>query len=644
MKTNVITWAILCLALTLLFAPFLACVFDVVLLPLQSSSSINPSAIRFPDIDDGFIEPIASYYAGLISGKNSFASFGAVALLAALTSLLVTSYFTAQNPQRIANNSILGNSQIIESPRLRSKMNDTWDGQGVPASSGLVYGFDKGSYLYDSKTPHQMVVARTGGGKSRFSMLETVHLGLEAGCNLIISDLKNEIVELTGKRAAQVSNVILYDLENPLNGNRYNPLDLVVNYAEAGDIANMQLAADKLAANLVPAEDKNPFFSNAARGLLAACFIAVATTDIDRSKKNMASVCAMIDEGTTGEGKDPSSALKDFFRSLGHDHPSFSSASEFLSDGGTTAGKNVLSTIKVALRPFTSPSIRWMTAKSEPSLDDLITKRTTLYIHVLGKDHPANCLLGCFFSQWWQRVQEIGNECGGSIPIKTNLILDEFGSFPKIPLASIVNLGRSYGVSWYGYLQSTTQLALYNRPNDRGAGAKEILANIGVKVALSLSEKADRDYFTELVGKRGVMTRATSHQKSGYTSSSSNSTSERADDLIHSWEWSSFSPDTDGAIVIKAKETGIANRSGVFRMPLVDATKTPAKDYFDLGSREHEKEKRLAYQAMLKSKALKENIDDVDVWHINFDSFTKEEEQTQDAIKEDEFSAWDVEG
>ena len=53
-----------------------------------------------------------------------------------------------------------------------------------------------------------------------------------------------------------------------------------------------------------------------------------------------------------------------------------------------------------------------------------------------------------FFSQWWQRIQEISNANGGAIPIKTNLILDEFGSFPKIPLASIVNLGRSYGVSW----------------------------------------------------------------------------------------------------------------------------------------------------------------------------------------------------
>jgi type IV secretory pathway TraG/TraD family ATPase VirD4 len=168
------------------------------------------------------------------------------------------------------------------------------------------------------------------------------------------------------------------------------------------------------------------------------------------------------------------------------------------------------------------------------------------------------------------------------------------------------------------------------------------LANVGVKVALSLSEKADRDYFTELVGKRGVMTRSTSSQKSASNSSSTTSASERADDLIHPWEWLNFSPDIDGAIVVKSKETGVKNRNGVFRMPLVDATKTPAKQYFDLGSRKHEKEKRIAYQAILKEKASKEDINDVDVWHIDFDSFMSEE-RTKEAIEEDEFSAWDME-
>lgn len=639
MKNHLILWSVLTALVCLIAAPFFS--------PFAESFIERNPAFDNPFIFQG--DPIqtltalySQYYVGLLDGSENIELFLmellGIGLLVACGLLLESS----SCQYSVAAKSILGNAHIIETPHARAKRNDTWNGKRKPKSAGLVYGFENGHYIYESQTPHQVTIARTGGGKSRYSMLETVHLGLEAACNLIISDLKNEIIELTGERADQVSNVVIYDLEDPLKGNRYNPLDIIVDCAEKGNISHMRQEADKLAANLVPTEDKNPFFSNAARGLLAACFIAVATADIDRSKKNMASVCTMIDEGSTGEGKDPSAALKDFFRSLGHDHPAFSSASEFLSDGGTTAGKNVLSTAKVALRPFSSPAIRWMTAKSDPSLDDLITNRTTLYIHVLSKDHPANCLLGCFFSQWWTRVQEIGNANGGSIPIKTKMILDEFGNFPKIPLADIVTLGRSYGVSWYGYLQSIAQLALYNRPGDGGAGSREILANVGVKVALSLSEKADRDYFTELVGKRGVMTRSTSSQKSAGRISSGNSSSERADDVIHSWEWNNFSPDDDGAIVIKAKENGVKQRSGVFRMPLVDATKTPAKQYFDLGGREHERQKRMQYAEKLNKKASHEDIDDVDVWHINFDECMGDGHK-QEAIENDEFSAWDME-
>ncbi len=394
MKTNIITWLVLTFLLSVLGAPLITHVVKLFMTP--TSLWMSPESFTLIPSND-YLDALNKYYVGLSTSKEDPLTFVLIVVFVGLCILLMLLWSENKKERPIAENSVLGNSQLIESPRLRSKMNDAWDGAGKPSSSGLVYGFENGHYLYDSKTPHQMVVARTGGGKSRYSMLETVHLGLEAGCNLVISDLKNEIVELTGERAAEISNVVLFDLESPLNGNCYNPLDLVVEYAEADDIANMQLAADKLASNLVPAEDKNPFFSNAARGLLAACFIAVATADINRSKKNMASVCAMIDEGTTGEGKDPSAALKDFFRNLGPDHPAFSSASEFLSGGETTAGKNVLSTAKVALRPFTSPGIRWMTAKSNPALDDLINKRTTLYIHVLSREHPANCLLGCFF-------------------------------------------------------------------------------------------------------------------------------------------------------------------------------------------------------------------------------------------------------
>ncbi|MCB5604023.1 hypothetical protein LIP39_10195, partial [Bifidobacterium breve] len=71
----------------------------------------------------------------------------------------------------------------------------------------------------------------------------------------------------------------------------------------------------------------------------------------------------IIAAGTAGAGKDPSEPLKDYIRSLGPSHPAFAPAGDFLSDGGlTTAGKNVISTLKETVGIFNDESIRAITA------------------------------------------------------------------------------------------------------------------------------------------------------------------------------------------------------------------------------------------------------------------------------------------
>ena len=57
-----------------------------------------------------------------------------------------------------------------------------------------------------------------------------------------------------------------------------------------------------------------------------------------------------------------------------------------------------------------------------------------------------------------------------------------------------------------------------------------------------------------------------------------------------------------------------ANRAGVFRTPVVDCTKTPSKGHFDLGSPEHEAEKRRAYQKRLDETADERMSERVDLW------------------------------
>lgn len=65
-----------------------------------------------------------------------------------------------------------------------------------------------------------------------------------------------------------------------------------------------------------------------------------------------------------------------------------------------------------------------------------------------------------------------------------------------------------------------------------------------------------------------------------------------------------MAPDRDGIVVVKHADNGMpTERAGVFRSPVTDCTKTPTKEHFDLGTPEHETEKRRAYQRRLDEAA-----------------------------------------
>ena len=76
-----------------------------------------------------------------------------------------------------------------------------------------------------------------------------------------------------------------------------------------------------------------------------------------------------------------------------------------------------------------------------------------------------------------------------------------------------------------------------------------------------------------------------------------------------------MSPDRDGAIVVKMAMNGLpASCAGTFRTPLVDCTRTPTKEHFDLGTREHELSKRRAYQNKLDARAKSHRNEAVPIW------------------------------
>lgn len=546
-------------------------------------------------------------------------------------------------PARVAEDgSLLGSASVIKGWANLRRKNDFWNGKGQPTNAGLVLSGTKRGYLYDASIPHYLTVGKTGSGKSQLMMLPSMHLCMAAGANLLVTG-KSELVELTGDKAASLGyRCVVFDLRGYPCASGFNPIDLVAHYAEAGQVGEAQKTARQVAVDLIPlGGETNTYFPKAARSCLAAIILAVAFADAPREAKNMASVADIIAVGTSGTGKDPSSPLKDYLRSLGASHPAFSLAGDFLQDGGlTTAGKNVLSTLKESIGIFNDEGIRAITSKSTVSIDKLFDSEAVAYFHLLEDGDPYQVIYTAFFNQWWRVAQAKAEQNGGRLLRETVILGDEWGNLGRVECTpQIATLGRSMGIHANFFVQNIKQLNAYNKPGDNGAGCAKILGSIGGKVALSLADPEDFAFFTKLAGKRTVRTNATSQQRQGAArSGSSESFNETADDVIHEWEWQNRIAVRDGSIVIKGGENSAPGREGVFEMPLSFAAKTPAGEFFGLSTQQGDLAKKRAFHARAVNAA--KAMPKVQTWIPDFDA-VKTPETVQAEVLDDEFGAWD---
>lgn len=526
---------------------------------------------------------------------------------------------SASAGRRAEDGGVLGSARI-KSGREVVRGSETWDGRSDPSARGLVYGYSRGRYLLEPER-FAIIDGSTGSGKSRYMLIPTIDVLTFGGASngsephtVVVTDVKSELVELTGDELERRGyRVLLLDAQHPMRGHRYNPLGLVLAHARAGLVQEAEQAADGIATLLVPDEGAgSAHWVESARALLSALVLLVALSpDCPDEARHLATVNEVLCRGTEGEGADPAEPLKALFRSLPERDPARLRASQLLSSAGNEL-RSVVSTLKARMRVYGSAPVAWMTSASDIDPRRVLEERTAVFLHVLDAGSPYNALVALFVEQLWSAAQAAADACGGSLRRPVTVVGDEWGNIPRVSaLPSFLSLGRSLNFFWVGAVQNISQLNAYGERD----GREKVLANCSVKVALKLGEAQDRQYFSELVGKTTRHTRGTSTSRGASGASGSTSYSEHADDLIHPWEWTEMSPDRDGAIVVKMAMNGVpASHAGTFRAPLVDCTRTPTKGHFDLGTREHERERRRAYQRRLEARAESHRGEAVPVW------------------------------
>ncbi|AUW92628.1 hypothetical protein BXT84_00565 [Sulfobacillus thermotolerans] len=366
----------------------------------------------------------------------------------------------------------------------------TSDGRSLPQ-----YGFyvaaaslqpKKETLWISNRDEHMLLIGTTGAGKTRREYLPAIGiLGSQKQTSFVISDLKGEIYGHTAQwLKSQGYDILRIDLRNPRQGgaiSRFNPVQAVSDALERGDDGQAARIAWSTAHAVAfqDAAHSDPFWPQASEAVIAALILGVAqgapagwearwhtfrekysvghpdwTHFPHAEEKHMGTVYrSLVHCGDNG------SLLDEWFQVLLPDgHPA--------QDAWATAAKSqdrtrasILTSAQAAMRLWSEPEIRWLTAAQGHQIDDVGRKLTAVFLVLDDLDGTRYPLATLYLTQMLQALGRLADSHAGRLPVPIMFLLDEFGNFPPIAdFDHVVTMARSRGMRFLIALQSFAQL------------------------------------------------------------------------------------------------------------------------------------------------------------------------------------------
>lgn len=275
-----------------------------------------------------------------------------------------------------------------------------------------------------------LVIGGSGAGKTRTYAVPNV---LQAGCSMVITDPKAEILRKTGAfLLAQGYEVRVFDLIDPSASFCYNPFCYV-----QSDKDVLQLIADLIQNTTPPnAHENDPFWSKAETALLQALMLYLIH-EAPADEQNFAMVMEMIAAAEVREDDaDYQSPLDILFERLEMREPDSIACKQyriFKQAAGKTA-RSILVSVGVRLAAFNLPQIARLTMADELHLEELGERKIALFCCIPDSDKSLNYLVGMIYSQLIQTLYRQADRVHrGRLPVPVHLLIDEFPniSLPK---------------------------------------------------------------------------------------------------------------------------------------------------------------------------------------------------------------------
>ena len=414
-----------------------------------------------------------------------------------------------------------GSARWGNAKELNLRYRDT-QGPNLLMTRNIRIGVDGYKHKHNTNV---LVVGGSGTGKTRTYAVPNV---LEAGCSMVITDPKGEILRKTGgflKRAGY--EVRVFDLLNPDASFCYNPFRYVRDDKEV-----LQLITNLIQNTTPPhAQSSDPFWEKSETALLQALMLYLLH-EAPPEEQNFGMVMELLGSAQVKE-KDENfeSPLDILFERLAMRDPESIAVKQYgiyKQAAGKTA-KSILVSVGVRLAAFNLPQIARLTMTDELHLDDLGERRVALFCCIPDSDKSLNYLVGMVYTQLIQTLfYQADRVHRGRLPVPVHCLMDEFPniSLPKDSFQSALATMRSRGIFCSIIVQNIAQLkSMYKDSWESLVGLCDEFLYLGG------NEQGTHKYVSELIGKETVETTSRSLSR-GRSGSSSTSHQQTARDLM----------------------------------------------------------------------------------------------------------------
>lgn len=423
---------------------------------------------------------------------------------------------------------------------------------GYEGKGGIVVSrFGKIVYIDDSKA-NNLVVGTTRSGKGELFLFPTIDAYSRARekASLVINDPKGELLgaskETLEKRGYRIE---VLNLINPEKSMSYNPLQLIINAYEKGDLGEAQKLCKTLTyAMYYKPNVKDPFWQESAMSLVNALILAVIdkvfneiktlqdelkkreefiknNTDEVLLKKNrerisllkkeiektkgkitLYTVAQMLSElGSANDEKD-NNELDKYFNNLDANNVAKMQYATSNFAKGSARG-SIFSVAMSELQKFTMEKIAKLTSKNSIDLKDIgfINEKddrpVALFIILPDYDKSDYVVSSMLIRQLYYILAKTAEEGSGKCDRDVAYLIDEAGNVPAIEdLDTILTVCLGRRIFFTLVIQALSQIeGKYGKD-----AAKTIIGNCANKIYIMTTEKDTAREISELLGDKTI--------------------------------------------------------------------------------------------------------------------------------------------